>query len=179
MPAGRRGSGLLMPVALGLADGLMNALTLAGGTIVNSARGIDIGLALRIAAFALATAAFVLFVARYAELRQALVRGGRQLNIPEDGRLAGTALGREVAADAGVDAVVASLASGIGALVPLAIAAGFPNQSWLAVAVAIGMLAVLGGALGHIVRGSPLVWAAVLTLGGAVLTVVGVGLHIA
>jgi hypothetical protein len=173
------GDGRMMPVVLGLADGLMNALTLAGGSIIDSGSGIDLGLALRIAAFAVATAAFVIFVARYAEFRSGLVRGARQLNIPDHGRLAGTALGRAVAIDAGADALLASLASGLGALVPLAIAAAFPELSWLAVVVAIGLLATLGAALGRVVLGSPLVWAAGLALGGAILTAVGVALHIA
>jgi hypothetical protein len=169
----------LLPPVLGFVDGILNALALAGASILDRKGGIDVGLALRVGAFALVTAAFVLFVAQYAEFRTELVRQARQLNLLSHGRLAETRLGRAVLVEALGAAGVASVASFVGALVPLGVAAGVPAHSWLAVPAAIVLLAGLGIALGRTIEGSPLGWALALSAGGIALAAVGVELRIA
>jgi hypothetical protein len=110
-PGGLRiGIGVL-PVVLGLLDGITNALGLAAHSILAVGSGVGPGLALRVACFALVTAVFAIFVARYIELRVDLIRAGRQLNLLERGARATTRLGRAARRDALADAAQASLAS--------------------------------------------------------------------
>jgi hypothetical protein len=83
---------------------------------------------LRVALFALVTAMFTVFVARYVELRAGLVRAARQLSLLEQGALAATRLGRAARWDAVVDAVQACAASFSGALLPLVRRSRFPHS---------------------------------------------------
>jgi predicted membrane protein (TIGR00267 family) len=169
----------LLPPILGLVDGILNTLTLASASILHHGERVSIGLTLRVGAFALATAAFVLFVAQYAESRTELVREARQLNLLKHGRLAETRLGHAVLVDAFADATVASIASFLGAVLPLLAAFEFPAHSWLAVVVALLLLVALGFVVARIIHASPLRWVAALALGGIVLTAVGLQLRIA
>ncbi|MGN6446097.1 hypothetical protein, partial [Amnibacterium sp.] len=79
----------LLPLALGITDGILNALTLGAGAVLRGAGGIDFGLALRVGVAALVTAGFTMFVADYAARREDLVRAARELNLTEPGRGAG------------------------------------------------------------------------------------------
>jgi hypothetical protein len=169
----------LLPPVLGFVDGILNALALAGGSILHEQGDIGAGLTLRVAAFSLTTAAFVLFVAQYAEFRTELVRQARQLNLLSHGRLAETRLGRAVLLEALGAAAVASVASFVGALLPLAVAAGLPAHSWLGALVAVALLATLGIVLARTIHGSSLSWALALAGGGIALTAIGVELRIA
>lgn len=164
---------------LGVVDGIQTALALASGAIVSESEHIGGGLVVRIGIFSAVTAVLMLFVARYAEYRMELVHHARQLNMLESGRLAATSLGRAVLADAGMDAAVAGAASFAGAAVPLAIAAGVPRISWLAIVAAIAMLATLGLALARIIFGRTLAWSVALALSGAALTAIGTELCLA
>ena len=110
----RRATGLrfpvsVLPIVLGLLDGITNALGLAARSILGEGdgSGLGLGLALRVALFALVTAVFAIVVARYVELRVGLIRAGRQLNLLEQGELAATRLGRVARRDAVADAVQA------------------------------------------------------------------------
>ena len=110
----RRATGLrfpvsVLPIVLGLLDGITNALGLAARSILGEGdgSGLGLGLALRVALFALVTAVFAIVVARYVELRVGLIRAGRQLNLLEQGALAATRLGRVARRDAVADAVQA------------------------------------------------------------------------
>ena len=67
----------LLPFSLGLADGIVNALTLASATVLHG-RGLTAWLGLRVGAVALVTAAFTIFVAEYAQLRSELTRAERE-----------------------------------------------------------------------------------------------------
>jgi hypothetical protein len=101
----------VLPIVLGLLDGITNALGLAARSILSEGSAAGLGLALRIAAFALVTAVFAVFVARYVELRADLIRAGRQLNLLDRGALAATRLGQSAFRGALSDAAQASLAS--------------------------------------------------------------------
>lgn len=63
---------LMLPVALGLSDGILNTLTLAAGSLSPS-DAMTTSLAIRIAIAAAVTGVFALFVAEYAQLRRELV----------------------------------------------------------------------------------------------------------
>jgi VIT1/CCC1 family predicted Fe2+/Mn2+ transporter len=166
-------------VVLGLSDGMLTALTLAAGALVGSGTEITIGLSLRIATAALASAAFAFFVARYAELRAELVHAGHQLSLRPDQDLATTELGRVVRREAGEAALIASLASFAGALVPLLAGAALPGPAWLGIPIAIAALTALGAGVAHALGGRPVVWAAGLAVGGIVVTLMGAYLKIA
>jgi predicted membrane protein (TIGR00267 family) len=168
----------LLPVVLGFSDGILTALTLAAGRLTNPEQGVSLGLGLRIAAGALASGAFVFFVARYAELRRELIRAERQLNLTSHGRLAASHLGTAVLREATLSGLISSVAAFCGALVPLAAAALVPGYRWTSIAAALAALALLGVALAHVVHGSVLRWSVGLAVGGAALSIAGMHLKI-
>ncbi len=178
-PARLRPGVSVLPVVLGLLDGITNALGLTAHSILAGGSGVGLGLALRVASFALVTSVFAIFVARYVDLRTGLIRAGRHLNLLDRGALAVTRLGRAARRDALADAAQASLASCCGALLPLGIAAAFPAYRWLPLVLAVGMLTFLGLVVGHALGGNPGLWAAALAAAGIILTAVGAALNIA
>ena len=169
----------VLPVVLGLLDGITNALGLTAHAILAGGTGLGLGLALRVASFALVTATFAIFVARYVELRTGLIRAGKQLNLLKRGALAATRLGRAARRDAITDAAQASVASFSGALLPLVIAAALPAFRWLPIVLAVGMLAALGLVIGRRLGGHSGLWAAALVMAGIILTAAGAALNIA
>jgi predicted membrane protein (TIGR00267 family) len=171
--------GHLLPAVLGVTDGILTALTLAAGRLVEAAARIDITFALRIAAGALLSSAFVFFVARYAELRGELIHAEQQLNLAVHGRLATTRLGRVVFREALVAAATASACAFVGALVPLLAAVLLPGPSWLAIAVAVIALGALGHSLASVLHGNQLRWTVSLVAGGVLLSLAGIALQIA
>lgn len=164
---------------LGFVDGIMNALALAAGSILDTTRSVTIQLACRVSLFAAVTGWFVLFVSTYVDLRAELVRSARELNLGGHGRLAVTSLGRTVLREAGWESVAGGCASFVGCFIPLLVAWLIPDHGWVGLVVAFAMLAALGVALARSVQGRPLVWSALLLLGGVLLTVVGLWLRIA
>ena len=169
----------LMPPVLGFVDGILNALTLAAASILHRGKPIGLGLTLRVGAFAVVTAAFVLFVARYADARTELVRQSRQLSLASHGHLAETKLGRAVLREALGDATLASTTSFLGAVLPLAVATAIPAESWVAVVVAVVLLSALGVVVAVVVHGRRIYWALALGSGGVALSLIGLTLRIA
>lgn len=176
--SGGRGE-LLLPVALGLADGILNALTLAASNLVGSNGHVSVGLALRIAVAALVTAGFAVFVAEYADARGALRHASRQLNMPSERDLVATQLGRSALHGAAGQCALAAAASMVGALGPLLLAAALPGPGWIAAAIAVVALGFLGAGLATAVLGNRLIWAGALVLGGIGVTLIGAWLKIA
>ena len=168
----------LLPVVLGLSDGVLTALTLATGSLVDPGRHIAMNMAMRISASAFATGAFVFFVARYSQLRAELVVAERQLNLTSHGRLASSKLGRAILREAILAAVLSSVSSFVGAMIPLLVAALFPAHGWAALAAALITLALLGAGLAKVSFGSPLYWSSTLVAGGVVLSILGAQLRI-
>lgn len=164
---------------LGVADGILNALTLASASLLSRDSAITFGLALRVAVAAFATAAFVFFVAQYADYRGQLVTAARHLSLHSSRRLTRTGLGSTIVRDALAGTLITGCASFPGALVPLLTAALVPGASWVAVPVAIGMLSALGAAVAGVIDGAPLRWSLVLALGGLAMTGIGYELRIA
>jgi predicted membrane protein (TIGR00267 family) len=168
----------VLPIVLGLTDGILTALTLVAGRLVAASGSITLGLALRIAAAAAVSSAFILFVARYAELRGELVRAERQLNLTARGRLATTRLGYAVLREAMAAASVASVCSLLGALVPLVAGMVIPGPAWLAIIAAIGALGGVGAGLGRALYGSVGRWALAMVVAGLIVSAAGAKLHI-
>lgn len=121
---------------------------------------------MRVGVFALATAAFVLYFARYAESRTELVRQARQLNLSSHGHLASTKLGRAVLREAVGDAAIANVTSFLGAILPLSVASALPNESWLAIVVAVMLLAALRTVVAAVIHGQVVYWAISPGIGG-------------
>lgn len=167
--------GQIFPLVIGVTDGILTALTLAGGRIVEPSQLLTIGLTLRISGAASLSGVFVFFTAEYIRLRGELVRSERQLNLTVGGRLARTRLGRAVLVETVASAVVSSACNFFGALIPLI--AG-TIVSWLAIAVALLLLAFLGVGAGRAVHGSPSIWALALVAAGGILTLAGIKLRI-
>ncbi len=167
-----------LDLVAGLCDGILSALILAAGRILNPGQPMSSSLAFRVAAAAAVSGAFIFFVAHYAELRGELVLAEKHLNLHPHGELVTSRLGHVILWEATEEALIASACSFCGALPPLLFGVFLPGPPWLAVAVALFALALLGIFLARTVHGSPFSWAAGLTLGGAVLTGVGAKLHI-
>jgi VIT1/CCC1 family predicted Fe2+/Mn2+ transporter len=171
-------AGHRLDLVAGLCDGILTALILAAGRLVNGGEPVSFGLALRVSAVAALTGGFAFFVARYADLRSELVRAERQLNLLSRGRLASTRLGSAVLRDAWQGAVIVSTCSFLGALLPMTVSAVLPKPTWLGVVFAIGTLTLLGIFLARSVYGSRSRWALGLALVGTLLTLAGVKLDI-
>lgn len=101
----------VLPLVLGITDGILNALTLAAGAVLRSATGVGVSLAVRVGCAALVTAAFTMFIADYAERRAHLERASRELNLTEPGRLAASQLGRRAALESAPAMAVAAVTS--------------------------------------------------------------------
>jgi len=168
----------LLPVVLGLSDGVLTALTLATGSLVDPGRHISMSMAMRISASAFATGAFVFLVARYSQLRAELVVAERQLNLTSHGRLASSKLGRAILREAILAAALSSVSSFVGAMIPLIVAALVPAHGWAALVAALITLALLGAGLAKVSFGSPWYWSSTLVAGGVVLSILGAQLRI-
>lgn len=168
----------LLPIVLGVSDGVLTALTLATGSLLDPDRHIAMSMALRISASAFATGAFVFFVARYSQLRAELVVAERQLNLTSHGRLASSKLGRVVLREAIVAASLSSVSSFVGAMIPLVVAALVPSHGWAALVAALVALALLGAGLAKVSFGSAWYWSSTLVAGGVVLSILGAQLRI-
>lgn len=175
---GRWQDRLLLPLSLGIADGIINALILASATVVYG-RGLDTGLAARVAAVAFVSSIFTMYVADYAQRRSELVRTEHQLSYTRPEPLATGALGRRAIREAGEAAVVASVASFVGAMAPLLVGAWLRPFGWAAILMAILGLGALGAALARSVGGRRTAWVASLMVCGGVIAVIGTALDIA
>jgi predicted membrane protein (TIGR00267 family) len=167
-----------LDLVAGLCDGILTALILAGGTLLQAESSMSLGLALRIAAAASVAGAFIFFVAHYADLRKELVDAERQLNVLEHGRFASTRLGKAVLWDALVSALINSMCSFIGALIPLLASMIPAGPAWLGGAVALAALVLLGFLLGRAAYGSALSWAVGLGVAGVIVAYIGMKLRI-
>lgn len=168
---------LLFALALGVSDGILNALILASATVLRGV-GLKVDLGGRVGVVALCSAVLTVFVAEYAQYRAELMRAERQLLFTSSGRLAATSLGKAVLRDAATVAVVAGIASFAGAALPLVVGALLPGATWVALVLSIAALGGLGVVLSVQVGGRRAVWAASLVLAGIAVTIVGVGVDL-
>lgn len=160
-------------MALGVSDGILNALTLASAAVLHDV-GLNLGLATRVGIVAFTSAVLTLFVAEYTQNRSELMRAERQLMFTRSGRLAATRLGRAVLRDSVAVATLAGASSFAGAALPLVFGVLLPRASWMALVVSAAVLGGLGVLLGKHVGGRGTVWAAGLVVAGVVVTIIGV-----
>lgn len=169
----------LLPLALGLSDGIFNALILASATVLDQAQGITVELAMKVGCVAFVTAFFTVFVAEYAELRSRLSRATRQLNLSGSGHLATTQLGHRAVLHAFQAAAIASVSSFAGSVTPLVIAGSVPSVSWSGLVVAVALLGALGAALAGSVGGRRWHWVIGLMVAGVAVAALGSRLNVA
>jgi predicted membrane protein (TIGR00267 family) len=167
-----------LDLVAGLCDGILTALILSAGKLLDAGESVSLGLALRVATVATLTGGFAFFVAHYADLRSDLVRAERQLNLISHGRFASTQLGRAALRDSFQGALIVSISGFLGALLPLIVSVLLPRPSWIGVAAAIGTLALLGVFLAKAVYGRAARWILVLVVAGVLVSFVGVKLEI-
>jgi predicted membrane protein (TIGR00267 family) len=172
------GRKLLLPVTMGLTDGILTALTLTASSLISNQPHITISIALRVAGVAFFSGVFVCFVTKYAEFRQELVHSERELSLLAHGKLALGYLGRSAIREAGIATLLSSSAAFLGALCPLVVATLFPRSPWTSVVTALIALALLGIALAKVLYGNMLRWAIALVIGGGLLTLFGIQLDI-
>ncbi len=169
--------GVLLPIVLGLSDGILTALTLASGHLVSNEK-MTISLSVRIAVGALVAGAFVFYVSSYARLRGELIHAERELNLTAHGQLASSRLGRAVVIEAFFTTILSSAADFFGALIPLLTGVLLPQSGWGAVVASLILLGILGLVLARSVHGSCWLWCIALVAGGIVLSMIGVKLRI-
>lgn len=172
------GKKILLPVTMGLTDGILTALTLTANSLISNQPRISMFLALRVAGVAFFSGAFVYFVTKYAEFRQELVHAERQLSLLEHGKLALGHLGRSAMREAGFATMISSGSAFLGCLGPLLVATAFPRYPWSSVVASLFALVLLGVGLGRVLYGNVLRWALTLLVAGALLTVIGIELDI-
>jgi len=168
---------LWFPAVLGITDGILTALTLAAGHMLNSGDLLSFSLALRISSVSLLTSLFMFFTAEYARLRGELVHAAKQLNLSARGHLATTQLGKSILRESLLAAGISALSSFLGSLLPLGLGA-VSTRAELSFALTLLALAVLGVALGHALYASPLLWAIGLLLMGGFLALAGMYLKV-
>jgi VIT1/CCC1 family predicted Fe2+/Mn2+ transporter len=169
----------MLPLTLGLSDGIFNALILASAAVIDDARGVTVELAMKVGCVAFVTAFFTMFVADYAELRSRLSRATRQLNLSANGHLATTQLGRRAVFQAVQAAAIASVSSFVGSATPLIIAGSFRSASWIGLVVAVAFLGGLGAALAASFGGRRWRWVIGLIVAGVAVAAIGSRLNVA
>jgi predicted membrane protein (TIGR00267 family) len=167
-----------LDIVAGLVDGILNALTLAAGRILNSNKGADFDLAIRLAIATGLTTIFVFFIAHYAELRAELTRAERELNLLSHGRLATSRLGQRALQSAAGSALLAGACGIIGATLSLLLCVYIPGPRWVGLAAILILLGTLGAFLARSFHGSPLIWSCSVAICGALLTFVGMKISI-
>lgn len=167
-----------MPVVLGVSDGVLNALALSAGRLIDRAENVTAALAGKIALVSLVSGAFVFFVSNYHQLRGGLIRAETQLNLTSHGTLAASRLGAAAVREALWATAIASGASFFGALIPLLMGALLPELRWVAISASLASLGILGLALARSVHGTYWRWGLGLVCGGILVFFIGVELRI-
>ncbi len=166
------------PILLGFIDGILTALTLCTGKLLQEGSTFDFSLAIRVSIAAFITGSFVFFVAKYAELRGQLIQAEKELNLASSGKLASTALGKKTLYRSIIDALISGISGFIGAFIPLLVAIGDPYLPWITFLFSLTTLGVFGFILGKTVGKSPLIWSISLIFGGVIVIFLGIQLHI-
>jgi predicted membrane protein (TIGR00267 family) len=167
-----------LAIVMGFVDGILTAMLLTGQRLLGRGSPLDFSVALRVATSALATGGFVFYVGRFAEFRARLMHAEAELSLAKRGHFATTRLGQQALRDAVTEAGLASVCSFAGALLPLSLAIIFRSVPLLAVVFPLLLLTILGMILARLVRGSLLAWAIALLVGGVLIAILGVKLHL-
>ena len=169
---------LLFFVVTGSAEGILTAMTLAAGRMLEHDSAAMAGLALRAGLVAGVPDAVVFFAAEYSRQQGALLHMERQLNLTERGRLASSRLGRQAFAESLSASVVSAGCAFGGAAIPLIVAGLLPGPGWLTIVIAVCCLAGLGAGIAHSLSGCRPCWALALALAGVLTAMLGAWLGV-
>lgn len=164
-------------VVLGLTDGILTALTLAAGRILESPTGVSLSVGLRVATASALAGGVVFFTAELARRNHELVHAEQQLNLLSHGRLAATRLGHFVLVESSKATIVVIASNFLGALLPFLV--GLVSQlRWVPICFALVLLGILGVIIAMVTYRSKIRWAASLVIAGSALVILGLWLRI-
>lgn len=169
---------LQFPLVIGFVDGMLTSLTFAAGSLTIADAHPTLSLALRMGAASLVSSGFVFFVGKYAELRGQLIHAGKELNIIKKGQLASTKLGKIALNRSIYDSIVSGISGFVGGFLPIIFATLDPLLPWITLLSSVIILGIFGFILGHIVGKNPYIWTGALFLGGILVSLIGIQLHI-
>jgi predicted membrane protein (TIGR00267 family) len=169
---------MLFALLLGLIDGILTVLALATGHVMRPGILLSIGLSLRVALGASLSGAFIYSFSEYSRQRHRLIHAERELNLARHGKLATTRLGKQIIKETAIGMIISSFFNFFGVMIPLCFAVLFPKIQWVAIAIALLMLAVLGLLLARLVFGSSLLWIIALLSAGIIVSLIGYALDI-
>lgn len=169
---------LILPLVLGLCDGIITILTFIANRLINSSEFITLSFAIRISSAALITGIFVYFISQYAELRRQLLHTERELNLTTRGRLAMTNLGKQIFFESVLSAAIASIAAFFGAFIPVIVAITFQKYKWTSVLSAVMSLGILGVFLAKLVYRNKARWIFGLIISGLIVSYIGMKLNV-
>jgi len=163
---------------LGLTDGVLTALTLAGGRMIQTQNPITLSLALRVALASALAGGIVFFTAEVARRNFQLIHAERQLNLVSRGYLATTRLGHFVLIESLEAALIVITSNFLGALAPLLAGSIFRRFAWTPIGLAVMLLGTLGISIARVTHRSSFRWSTGLMTAGAGLAILGIWLRI-
>lgn len=163
---------------LGLTDGILTALTLGAGRMMQSHGTMSVSLAVRIAMASALTGGVVFFTAELARRNRELVRAEQELNLLSRGRLAATRLGRFNLLETSQATVTLVVSNFAGAFLPLIVVTAFRQLAWIPILLSMLLLWGLGWLIARVTYRSRIRWSFGLMAAGAILTAFGMWLHI-
>ncbi len=164
-------------IVLGLTDGILTALTLAAGLIVESRNRVSLPVGLRVAVASALAGGVVFFTAELARRNQELVHAEQQLNLSSHGRLAATRLGHFVLVESSKATIVVIASNFFGALSPFLVSL-ISQFRWVPIYFSIVLLGILGLTIATATYRSKILWTGSLMIAGGALTALGLWLRI-
>lgn len=163
---------------LGLTDGVLTALTLATGRMLQSHSDLSLSLALRVAAASALAGGVVFLTAELAQRNYELVHAERELNLATRGYLATTRLGHFVFVESLGAAVIVSASTFAGTLAPLFVGVRFRHLTLAPICFAVALLGLLGALIAGVTYRSRARWTFGLIGAGTCLAFIGFWLHV-
>jgi predicted membrane protein (TIGR00267 family) len=163
---------------LGLMDGMLTAVTLSAGRLVQAHDALSFSLAMRVAVASAVAGGAVFFTAELARRNHELVHAERQLSLLSHGKLASTRLGHFALVESSRAALIVVGSNFAGALFPLIVGLLFPRLPWISIGLTIASLGILGEVVARKTYRSRVLWISSLMLAGAGLSALGVWLRI-
>lgn len=163
---------------LGLIDGILTALTLASGRIIQADNRPTLSLALRVAIASALSGGIVFFAAELARRNYELIHAERELSLVSRGYLATTRLGHFVLLETFQTTLVVVLSNFVGALAPLLAGPMFRQFAWMPICFAIVSLGILGILIAQVTHRGRIRWAVSLMIVGTAVAGLGIWLHI-
>ncbi len=162
----------LFPTSIGLSDGIITALILAAGGILNGG-GIDLFISIKISFGSAFAGTFSYFIAQYAGLNEELHRTAKQLNLKSTNYLLKGKLGNEIFLESLSGSIIAAICGFFGALIPLLSSLVIRNNIIIPLVFSYVSLGILGLFISKTTSGRSSFWIAVMITIGIIVTIAG------